>query len=40
MVFMIIMNVGKLVSNNEQWLVVVAPGNEIATWISDEFIDK
>ncbi|MFZ7934152.1 hypothetical protein ACO1D2_28270 [Bacillus thuringiensis] len=24
----------------EQWLVVAAPGNEIATWAPDEFIDK
>ncbi len=24
----------------EQWLVVAAPGNEIATWTPDEFIDK
>ncbi|MDR4426032.1 hypothetical protein FOR95_21375, partial [Bacillus anthracis] len=24
----------------EQWLVVAAPGNEIATWTPDKFIDK
>ncbi len=24
----------------EQWLVVAAPGNEIATWAPDEFTDK
>ncbi|HDZ3277735.1 TPA: hypothetical protein RSU28_000714 [Bacillus cereus] len=24
----------------EQWLVVAAPGNEIATWAPDAFIDK
>ncbi|HDR4463719.1 hypothetical protein ACTFRD_12015 [Bacillus cereus group sp. MYBK249-1] len=24
----------------EQWLVVATPGNEIATWAPDEFIDK
>lgn len=24
----------------EEWLVVAAPGNEIATWAPDEFTDK